>query len=1769
MAGAAATTPLELTPVGRVPAREAGHLSRGTVPAVVEVLPGLLLLATVVRAKNRCILELVHPTSAPSDRSTGPSSSTAAEPAQRRLSEGADHGAAAPVPAVSVPAALKAGFRVPRVIQLVAEDEGVIETVALVREPLHCAAAAAAAAETPVKDAALVRDAGDDDAASIDHVHVHFFIGTSNGTVLVGNALRGTILAVAQFQYHHRFDDERRGDRLTTTSMTRAEESHGGAEAAPASGTKRVAANQGVVKFVVRQRSDALRWNPSCPASHTSAGRVNLQHGDGAGPHAGDGLTSPAAGSRVGGVYVVHSGGKVVELTRAALDVFVRASADRLDGRRPHLILEWTPDTSSCAFPVAGPASAFAAHVSGVFVLAPPPPSSSVSAMESRTASAVTASAETTALSIRDADTFREAVDGAAESPLLAPLGPRHATSEMLVVGGTSPLFSFFRLQPPHSGFSASSTVRAVRNMVTGVARSLWFGAIGAPGPAERPAHLKKLTAPRTHTFLQADAKCTALQVDPTQQWVAFAIEGGGRLYVADVQSGVTVAVLKGCRAAQFAWWWTEPGGGTAALLLVVYLPLRHAVEVYTARTWQRLAARHVPEGSVLLRCSGVPCEVPEAAAMSRAGRGHGLGRTAVGCDGNGSAPLLMDPAGNVVRATLRWVLTGPLAGRTRLRSPQPPQSPAPWGASGVAAGEGAVSLSASILRGCQSPDDFLELAVQLPLPHVGVSAGGEAVVDGGGEVRAYLQQLTGLRHAVQRRFAPGLAEIATTAMPCAGHEVLSGAAAAVPHGVTAAQCLHYVGLLASLVENYHRLLACTRPTATRYFDPQQWTSALVTADLWKATFSIATHPTVAAFARMVDAEVSATLSTHPSELAIYKKHVAPYTQQVMRDPTRADRAPRLAAPSDFMTLRDFVRCFYAGSARPTFLCGAIESAEDADGSVSILGRLSDLALGMWGLDSFLTQLPALRDLGCSDADVACITLTWVARQAGRDLAALFSSTTVGCLAATLLTFSDEHVAAAVARAPIPFISADGNLATRAAVDSITGLVWCCAVRAALRRPAPCHAHGELLVRRVRQLLQLWYSLTKGAPPPANSPAAKTAAAGADDAVALFLRLGAVEPSCSPAVAQRHRASDWGGSGDGVEALRGDGDVVEVYLQRNGIAVTLLDGFTVPRGDADADAARLFPQFSAFVTLLGEAGYVSDPDTVVVETLPWIDGHEWAADRFHNEALRPMERLWEKLGSAPAMGGGARSGERGHRSSSGSSGSSGGSAAAVYQSCLILVAMSVLQHVLRPLTDVAFFFWETDAVPDGDFFPVDGAPAGLALSGSRTTREYLRSVQRLASFVETMLLRVVVPLQDVERVLLIQHVSLALAADDALLFPLVPAFLRVRLTLWMQVLAQTPRAPLRRARRVRRLLETILLFSDASSMTMGGVPLTQLQSRLRVPWKDLLGGPSRWMQLQLLPTAFLTDFASPEPRPVVRRASLTATVAPPSRHTVSAVSVYTAEEEDPHSTPLCIAAAAALLRRFLVAGAALYASQQDPPAVATGPAAAGAAVPVPALGLIAEDTRQSLMRAAQSLGLQEVYPDIADVVLMDYEIKHLFPVSAVEQEMLLLSTRSAAAQVAAATLPSLLLLLLQHVTAQRKGYGYRGERAAFDTASEVLRSMTQAVSDEARAWLQAREDEMATADGVARAAVTDARTSHADSLLTSPGWVTAVEHQEMGQLMSAVLSTARGSLPHKNLFHLLFTLAQWVCEGRLMLPAATQRVARELPLIVEKWEHLL
>ncbi|KPA81695.1 hypothetical protein ABB37_04000 [Leptomonas pyrrhocoris] len=1816
-----ATTPVELVTVGRVPARERG-LFTGVAPSVVEVFPSVFLIASIVRTKNQCILELVQPAgkSAAATNTTtvspalnsfktnssrvSPSSSSLPE-VQRRLCEadGVPRGPTHPT-SVAVPFALKAGFRVPRVIHLVAEDEGVIETVTLVRDPLGAAFVAALEEEDRATSVNPLRDTAAAGAASsipsVHLVHIHFFIGTSNGTVIVGNALRGTILAVAQFQYHHLFSREARGGRSTTTSTAPLDGGTSDGEAEGAQGdSKRSLNNQAVVKFVVREKREEQLWNPSLPFSQENNIFVSQDGSVLSKKAAAADAASPTVGSRVASVYVVHSGGKVVELTRAALDAFVRSSVDRLDGRRPHLILEWDADTSASSFPVAGPASDFAAHIGHIFVLEPP---SSNSPIEEHTATSKSASPQSTLFSIRDADILTEMPEATA---LLAPLEAQRRPFESLLIGGSSPLFSFYRLQPHSSGFSASNAVKAVKNMVTGVARTLWFSALGTTSPIERPPHLKKIPTPDTRRFLQADAKCVALQIDPSQQYAVFAVEGGGRIYVAEVQTGVISGVLKGCRAAQFTWWWVDSAAGRPALLLIVYLPLRRAVEVYTPRTWERLAACHVPEGCVLLRTCGVPRERCDDAGASRGLLSGGKLAPSV-CSGCGSDALLMDPAGTVYAIRVGWVLKD-IVGNASFLQPMPSLSAGEATTTSTSASDEAALLSSSVLRACQTPDDFVELALQLPLPQPrvvwedsvaptspaedGSSSGDTAAVvkayavKGGDEVRQYSKSLELLCHTVQRRFAPGYAEIFVAAMPCTPQLVLEGSAAAVPHNMTAAQCLHYVRTYRSLTENYYRLLSCRRVAPSRYFDPAQWTSGLITPELWKETFSTADSAATVAFVRHMEERMEALLAAFPAELHVFKKYFAAHLYQVLRKvpsltTAAASATPcALADPASFMPLATFLHCFYCGTTRPSFLCDAIEAAEDADGSINFLGPFSDLAFGKLGLNSFFAQLPVLTELGCTDGDVAVLTVTWISRQGGRNLCSLLSSTTVGLLVAILLSFSDGDFLFALDRAPIPFISVDGDIATNTAANSITSLLWCCAVRCALR-PSTSFITGQHFTRRVRQLLQLWYSLTKGVAPPAaaSAPASDPISSPCTDArIAFSLRLGSVEPPSLPLTSTASvAASAADSSGLRSRAVQTEGDAFEVYLQRNGISVSLLDDYVIPRADADAEAVRNLPLFYTFISSLGatenvrsrSSGACDSPD--VVESLPWIDSHKWDQERFRNDVTKPLENLWLQLTSSAT----GKSKSRSLKTTLRGAAADDESRQSVYTSCLLLVAMSVLEHATRPLTDVAFFFWDNNAIPDGNLFPVDGAPEGLILFGSRTSREYLKSVQKLAALIESMLQQAVAPLGNADRVRLIQQINMALSEDDALLFPLVPSFLRTRLTILMQVLAQAPHAPLRRVQRVSRLVSLLLFFSEASALTMGGVALTQLQSQMAVPWKELIGGANRRDQLRLLPDVFIAEVNLPSPsQPALAQGA------------GLALSAYAMEDEQPTSAPLDVGVAVAVMRRFLVAGSVLYGQQRgNLPSPSSAPAAAAAVfTPTPYLGLVADDTRQCLTRLAHCLGLHEAWSDVADIVLMDYEIKHLFPVAAIEQEMLLLSTKSAAPRIGVSLLQCYLVQVLQHVTTQRKGHRQRGDRAAFEVSSDNLRRLVDALSAESRAWLQQRETEMMAADTEGKAAGTEMSHTRlsspgsstgviasADSLpMGDAGWVTVTEFEDMRRLVLSTLGLPKGTPERKNFFQVLFTLSQWACEGRLTLPAPLQRIARELPQVVEKWEKIV
>ncbi|CAD2213185.1 hypothetical protein AGDE_13684 [Angomonas deanei] len=280
--------------------------------SMVEMCPGVFLLATVHLEKNMCMVELLR--NKDKENTVVPS---------RRLSTGESLERSPKVDNELVNELAKL-FRIPKTIQVLPDDEGAISTIHLVLD------------QNTSSSAGGTSEAG---KGPIDRLHLHLFIGTTSGTVLVCNALSGTVLAITQFLRNRNFFRE----KSATEQFTEEENT-------PDSGAlfqrREMEKIEGVVKFVVHKKNKHLTFNPSMA--------VNL-------PKVAQGPNSTY------GVYIVYEAGSVVLLPREALDVFVKVSAEKKDGRRPHFLIDWTVGQDS--YPVAGQALEFTKYVRYVYKL--------------------------------------------------------------------------------------------------------------------------------------------------------------------------------------------------------------------------------------------------------------------------------------------------------------------------------------------------------------------------------------------------------------------------------------------------------------------------------------------------------------------------------------------------------------------------------------------------------------------------------------------------------------------------------------------------------------------------------------------------------------------------------------------------------------------------------------------------------------------------------------------------------------------------------------------------------------------------------------------------------------------------------------------------------------------------------------------------------------------------------------------------------------------------------------------------------------------------------------------------------------------------------------------------------------------------------------------------------------------------------------------------------------------------------------------------------
>ncbi|ORC85637.1 uncharacterized protein TM35_000342490 [Trypanosoma theileri] len=691
---------ISLHDVGRLRQTEAvSKLSRLS-PTYLMLSSGVFLIASVNTDSNRCILELLVDDDATNNNNTT-TTTTTTNMIGNNSSSSSSSNANSTVNAngVSSTSSMTAGekkrldflrtlFRVPRTLEVL-EDEGVITSIELVRDYRKLEGG---------KELTTSRK------RTLESLYVHLFIGTSTGTVFICNALRATIMALAQFQYHGSIGRDPVETPQGNTGMSRH-------------------VNESVVRFAVHSTGPETRLNANIAQSTASMPMETLHS-----------------------IYIVHSKGRVVVLDRVALDVFLTVAEERLDGKRPYFVLEWSPDSNISSFPTAGPAAHFASHVEHVFILSEIGGYSSIELQTMHSTEFIGVER-----CIRDAAFF---FSNKGDTTAILRDGPK-ALESMLLCGET-PALSMYTFENTRAAFSTRQTVKALVSVIGGMAKKVWRGS-SETEVVIKPKHLAKKPQLAKDAFFEADLVFSMVQVDPTSQWAACYSEMAGRIYLYDLMGGAMWRVMKGCRAAEFQWHLTTIGG-KRMLLLVIHLPLRHAIEVYSLRLGQRVAARHIPEGSILLRPDSSSLSSSYFSVLLLTPTRHVM-QLRVGLNNNDEG------VGNLVSSVSFHdsMYEPPLPSRKKREKNSP-----------------------------MMPCDIIKKVFNLSLP---IPITDNNLFD------KYYSQMKGLENNIKTHFSPGVSD--DRCLP----KNVRITAESIPRNLTSAQSLNFVELRLACVTNYRRAL--------------------------------------------------------------------------------------------------------------------------------------------------------------------------------------------------------------------------------------------------------------------------------------------------------------------------------------------------------------------------------------------------------------------------------------------------------------------------------------------------------------------------------------------------------------------------------------------------------------------------------------------------------------------------------------------------------------------------------------------------------------------------------------------------------------------------------------------------------------------------------------------------------------------------------------------------------------------------------------------------
>lgn len=1754
-----------------------------------ELFPGIKLLASVNRAKNQCIIELGRPMD-----SSGEPRRLSESPTARSGSGQEDVRQAA----ASVPPALLAAFRVPRVIQVIQDDEGTITTIEFITEragtaprdgPSRSSAPAAATARLRPTTASQSSGAQVDGSSlpppSLDNVFVHLLIGTSTGTVMVCNALRGTILAIAQFQYHGGFGGLAR-DASPRNPPSRSAPSLGSGLLRPR--TKR---NEAVVRFVAQHRSQcAQQWNPDFTVPlHSSAASSFVGSADAA-PH-------------VTGVFVVHDGGRVVFLGRDVLDVFISVVVNRQDSQRPYLAIEWSQASTVSSYPVAGPAAHFAPMVDHVFVLRPV---GHFSQNELRTVPEDTSSRDggsgfqlVAPSKIRDAAFLftKEARPESIDSVLKKTATTGGVADAILVCGGAQ-AYALYPLEARKSSFSAARAVKAVASLVSGVARSLWYGKSVADAgrllpPIDAPAQLEKSPQDYRTALLEGDAAFSRVVVDPTMHFAAFYVEGSvttgaGRIYVVDAQTGGVWRVLKGYRSAELAWWLTT-AMGRPMLLLVVYLPQRYSVEVHSIWLHQRVAACFVPPGSTFLR--------PAPGSSPHAGASAG--------PLDSPSAVFLTPSGDIIELCVDWVSLFP--GSTDALTPTGLAARVTGGGAGAKATKHG-AFDTMVLHSCRSPDEFFDIAMQLTVPMLADRSTARASSPTKSSSRRdYFEQLQSYRYglksvcdALKRRYAPSYAEARTIRVQELSVAAATESSQAVPRGLTAAQCLNYLQLRCVVVDAYAKLLASPTLKTAENRNGSGPTATQDSEEYWRHAVDCP-HTCGKQFWETAARKLTVTLGDkHPREAAIMKKGKSAWAPAAGRahgtlsgEPDTCDafskarsvdeaahstrRPRRHLGASPAVSLSEFLSWFSYGGNRVQFRREYVKLLEDSGGQ-GVLDRFALLFFGASGLDGFLSRLEIGSALGLDLADLAALTLSYIAAESATNAAHFNASASIGQLRFVLGTFSNDAFLAAVKRVIFPFCHRSTGVFLTESVNRVShALLLCCGVRLFSQESLWAERSKESFSLAVRQLLTLW---------DASMAAVSTQRPTADTVVGSVAGDLGASPVATPNI---------DGGGQGPIVLRLDylqpasspdtGDTLESYLLRRHVPLDVVEASQGPspgpssllktllrRPDVAPPSARTFPfvQLVNILLVTGADSFIGAPPAAscFLTSFAWLRSQTWLTVVYDTDILRAIARCWSladptaaraclpALGDTPLAAPKPRGGLESQW-------------ATVRRCCVVHAAIAALQQCVRPLTEAQLPFWSTGAVPDVNLFSeiVDVAAGANWLKGSRSHRDYLTSCQCIAWTTRSLLEAVLGGADEVGRVLLIQAIASVLSEDDSFTLPVVPMAFRRRLKLLMQIIGQQPDTLIHRVSLVCSFIDTLLFFADVGSLSVGsasvGTATLALLRDLQVPWAALFGSSLR-ESFVLYPDASLT---TPHNTPTKSASSAGGTVG----GTLSAFhSVSLMEGRSQNYSRLVTASS--LVRNFFSVCLVPAVTK----AVVGGDASEDAAVDPRIVALaVHQDSRRVLATLCTCLGVQAELQDLPGLVLFDWCVKHLCSTQQVNQELLSLTDRSLAACVALSNLRVLLGACIKYCSARKRYYMEHKDKARYDAATEKMRTVLLPISDECKQWMQRpapaagdAANRRSSSSGGNGAGRLDTR-ARLYEVVGSAAWMPARDFAAMDRRVIHCLSLSLTDAHRVDLFQLMFLLSQLVNEGKEHLPDESRYLVTELPGIVDTFRKQL